>query len=96
MRLVFTEPAERDLDGIIDYIALDNPSAAERVYRAIVATAQRLTDFPEMARKHRQQYFCLSGSVSRALTNVSEARDPAPHPFADSEIVALSVSGFRS
>ena|SRR5580692_8110692 len=48
MRLVFTEPAEHDLDGIIDYIALDNPSAAEKVYRAIVATAQRLTDFPEI------------------------------------------------
>jgi len=48
MRLVFTEPAERDLDSIIDYIALDNPTAAEKIFRAIVATAQRLTDFPEM------------------------------------------------
>jgi len=28
MRLVFTEPAERDLDSIIDYIALDNETAA--------------------------------------------------------------------
>jgi len=48
MRLVFTEPAEHDLDGIVDYIALDNPVAAEKVFRSIVATAQRLTEFPQM------------------------------------------------
>jgi plasmid stabilization system protein ParE len=28
MRLVFAEPAARDLDDIIRYIALDNPNAA--------------------------------------------------------------------
>ncbi|MGV8998277.1 MAG: type II toxin-antitoxin system RelE/ParE family toxin [Parvibaculaceae bacterium] len=48
MRLVFAEPAARDLDNIIDYIAIDNLPAAERVYRAIVATAERLKDFPEI------------------------------------------------
>jgi toxin ParE1/3/4 len=53
MRLVFAEPAERDLDSIIDYIARDNPDAAEKVYRAIVATAERLADFPEMGRSGR-------------------------------------------
>jgi toxin ParE1/3/4 len=52
MRLVFAEPAERDLDSIIDYIALDNPNAAEKVYRAIVA-ARRLADFPGMGRPGR-------------------------------------------
>jgi toxin ParE1/3/4 len=53
MRLVIAEPAERDLDSIIDYIALDNSTAAERVYRAIVAAAERLTDFPEIGRSGR-------------------------------------------
>ena len=53
MRLVFAAPAERDLDSIIDYIALDNPAAAETVYRAIVTTARRLTDFPRMGRPGR-------------------------------------------
>ncbi len=48
MRLVFAEPAARDLDDIIGYIALDNPSAAEGVYRAIVAAAERLRDFPDI------------------------------------------------
>ncbi|MDR6293700.1 MULTISPECIES: type II toxin-antitoxin system RelE/ParE family toxin [Inquilinus] len=53
MRLVFAEPAERDLDSIIDYIALDNPAAAERVYRAIVAATERLARFPEIGRAGR-------------------------------------------
>jgi toxin ParE1/3/4 len=53
MRLAFAEPAQHDLNDIIDYIALDNPSAAERVYRAIVASAGRLTDFPDTGRPGR-------------------------------------------
>ena len=52
-RLVFTEPAERDLDSIIEYIAHDNPHAAEQVYRAIVEAAERLTGFPAMGRAGR-------------------------------------------
>jgi toxin ParE1/3/4 len=52
-RLVFAEPAERDLASIIDYIALDNRHAAEEVYRAIVAAADRLTGFPAMGRAGR-------------------------------------------
>ena len=51
--MVFAEPAERDLGGIIDYIALDSPAAAEKVYRAIAAAAERLTDFPELGRPGR-------------------------------------------
>ncbi len=46
MRLVFAEPAARDLRDIIDHTALDDPPAAETVYRAIVAAADRLQDFP--------------------------------------------------
>ena len=53
MRLVFAEPAERDLDSIINYIALDNPAAAEKAFRAIVAAAERLTDFPDMGHAGR-------------------------------------------
>lgn len=53
MRLVIAEPAEHDLDGIIGYIALDNPAAAEKVYRAIVAAAGRLTRLPEIGRAGR-------------------------------------------
>jgi toxin ParE1/3/4 len=53
MRLVFAEPAERDLKDIVDYIALDNTAAAEKVYRAIVVAAERLTRFPDIGRVGR-------------------------------------------
>lgn len=52
-RLVFAEPAARDLDSIVTYIALDNPAAAEKVFRAIVAAAERLTDIPSLGRAGR-------------------------------------------
>lgn len=50
MRLIITEPAEQDLDGIVDYIAADNPGAAASVFKQIVVAANRLTDFPAMGR----------------------------------------------
>src|SRR3546814_4100623 len=48
IRLAFARAARHDLDAIIDYIALDDPAAAEKVFRAIVATARRPTRFPEI------------------------------------------------
>ncbi len=51
--LVIAEPAARDLEGIVDYIAQDNPVAAERVYRAIVGAAQKLPQFPALGRPGR-------------------------------------------
>ncbi|OWJ72010.1 type II toxin-antitoxin system mRNA interferase toxin, RelE/StbE family [Haematobacter missouriensis] len=47
------EPAAHDLEGIVDYIALDNPIAAEGVYRGIVAAAQKLPQFPALGRPGR-------------------------------------------
>ncbi len=52
-RLAFAEPAERDLNSIIDYIALYSPGAAENIYRTIVDSARRLARFPEMGRTGR-------------------------------------------
>ena len=51
--LLIAEPAARDLEGIVDYIALDNPAAAESTYRAIVHAAEKLTAFPAMGRPGR-------------------------------------------
>ncbi len=53
MQVVFAEPAAQDLDAIVDYIALENPAAAEKVFRAIVAVARQLTAFPEMGHTGR-------------------------------------------
>lgn len=41
------------MDGIVDYIAADSPAAAERVYRGIVAAAERLRRFAELGRPGR-------------------------------------------
>jgi len=47
-RLVIAEPAARDLKSTLDYIALDNPVAAESVYRGIFAAAQKLPQLPAL------------------------------------------------
>jgi toxin ParE1/3/4 len=51
--LVIAAPAARDLEDIVDYIALDNPVAAENVYRGIVRAAEKLPEFPALGRPGR-------------------------------------------
>lgn len=46
--LVWTRQAREDLIEIYTYIGLDNPSAAERVFAAIQAKADLLTDYPRI------------------------------------------------
>lgn len=53
MKLLIAEPASRDLENIIDFIALDNPAAARQIYRSIVSSAGRLTKIPYMGRAGR-------------------------------------------
>ncbi len=50
---MIAEPAAHDLEGIVDYIALDNPVAAESVYRGVVQAAERLPEFPALGRPGR-------------------------------------------
>lgn len=52
-QLIIAEPAGRDLEEIVEYIALDNPDAAERVYWGIVSAAEKLPDFPALGRPGR-------------------------------------------
>lgn len=51
--MVFAEPAARDFEEIIDYIVLDSPSAAEAVFRAIVAATKQPGDFPRIGHPGR-------------------------------------------
>ena len=41
-RLIWTDPALRDLDDIAGYIALDNPQAASRYVRKVFDRVERL------------------------------------------------------
>ena len=46
MRVVWTRPAEIDLEQIGDYIAADNPDRAVSFVREIVETGEALADMP--------------------------------------------------
>jgi len=50
--LVWTDESERWLKDIFEYIALDNPDAAEAVVTGNYDRAQMLLDFPESGHKY--------------------------------------------
>lgn len=49
-RLIWTEPALRDLETIAEYIALDKPEAARKFVRKVFHAAERLAQFPNSGR----------------------------------------------
>ncbi len=49
-QVIWTEPALSDLDGVADYIALDNIGAARRLVQKVFSTVERLEQFPESGR----------------------------------------------
>ncbi len=53
MNIVWRAQAEGDLDALTDYITLDNPQAALRVYDTILAAVDRLATFPTSGRPGR-------------------------------------------
>ena len=52
-RAKFSPKAERDLDEVFNFIAADNPGAAEHVRRTILNTADFLALHPELGRRIR-------------------------------------------
>ncbi len=50
-RLIWSEPALRDLEEIAEYIALDNRSAAYRYVRKVFSAVERLKRYPDSGRK---------------------------------------------
>lgn len=53
MQVRWTEPATRDLEEISEFIRKDQPSAAERIARALFDAANGLDHFPARGRKGR-------------------------------------------
>ena len=53
MRVVWTRPALRELENIGDYIARDNPAAADGIVTRILDRAAALADQPEVGRPGR-------------------------------------------
>jgi len=50
-KIIWTEPALIDLNGIAEYIALDKPTAARNLVQTIFTKTERLEDFPNSGRK---------------------------------------------
>jgi toxin ParE1/3/4 len=53
MNILWTAPAEADLDGIFDHILANNPQAALSVYERLRERVGRLTSFPYTGRPGR-------------------------------------------
>lgn len=51
----WTEESHRWLRDIFDYIAAENPAAAEKVVAGIYEKAQLLRDFPEAGYRYRRE-----------------------------------------
>lgn len=52
--VIWTEPALSDLDTIADYIALDDPEAAQRLVRRVFRHVALLAAHPESGSKPRE------------------------------------------
>lgn len=50
-RIVWTEPALLDLDGIAGYIALDKTAPAKQLVQRVFDQVDRLKDFPDSRRR---------------------------------------------
>jgi toxin ParE1/3/4 len=48
--VLWSDVAEKDLIGIIEYIAADNPANASKIFRKIKQKASNLYSFPERGR----------------------------------------------
>lgn len=48
--VIWSETSEKDLIGIVEYIAADNPSNAFEIFKEIKQKASRLYTFPERGR----------------------------------------------
>ena len=67
-RVIWTEPALSDLDGIADYIALDDPAAARRFVRKVFLRFGQLAEHPE------------SGSIPAELRKLKNYRQLVEKP----------------
>lgn len=54
-KLRWTREAEQWLKDIYDYIAVDNPTTANKVIAGIYGKAQLLREFPELGQKYREE-----------------------------------------
>jgi toxin ParE1/3/4 len=54
VEVIWAIPALNDLEGILEYIELDNPDAANNLANEIFETTDQLSEFPESGSKPRE------------------------------------------
>jgi plasmid stabilization system protein ParE len=79
MRIVWTEPAETDLDELFDYIARDAPIYAEQFIDRILAAVVKLAELPRIGRQvpeanaeHIRELIVQSQRVIYAIDDINE------------------------
>ena len=53
VEIIWTEPALSDLDAVADFIALENPAAAQKLVGKIFRHVDQLADHPQGGRQLR-------------------------------------------
>ena len=83
MRVRWTDPAETDLLGILEYIARENPTAARRVGQRLLSAVRALAEQPRRGRPGRVEgtrelvipmlpYIAVYRIIERAQSTVGE------------------------
>lgn len=54
VEVIWAIPALNDLEGILEYIELDNPEAANNLAREVFESTDQLSEFPESGSKPRE------------------------------------------
>lgn len=83
MRIRWTRTALADLEAIGDFIARDNPAAAQRIVVGLVASIDKLRDHPNLGRPAR-----LSGTRELVVAGTPYI---APYRVRGDEIEVLAV-----
>jgi len=50
LHILWADPAERDLDALLSYIAFENPEAAKKLFSKVTEAVEHAAVFPEIAR----------------------------------------------
>jgi toxin ParE1/3/4 len=83
MKVIWTRPALRELEAIADFIARQNPWAAERVTGRVLARAATLSDQPHIGRPGR-----IAGTRELVVTGTPFI---VPYRIRDDQVEILSV-----
>ena len=82
MTIRWTQPANDDFLGIVSWIAANNPAAASKVGRLILAAVEQLDDFPFRGKPGRSpdtRELVISGLPYLVVYSVESDAPPSPH-----------------